>query len=62
MTNTSWTPSLSWHAKVFGVLLVVCAVLFAVGWYVTARLPQPYQPKRPAPQVTVWKGQPQENL
>lgn len=61
-SNTPWTPSLAWHAKVLSVLLLLCAAVLGIGWYITARLPQPYQVKHPAPQATPWKGQPQENL
>ena len=60
--NTPWTPSFTWHAKTVGALLVVCAVIFAACCYLTSRLPQPYQIKHPAPQVTPWKGNVQENL
>lgn len=60
--NSQWTPTFFWHAKLFGVLLVICTLMLAAGWYITNRLPQPYQPKKSAPQATPWKGPVQENL
>ena len=41
--NTSWTPSFTWHAKAVAWCLALCLVALGVGWYITNRLPAPYQ-------------------
>ncbi|MCQ2410697.1 MAG: hypothetical protein MJ053_04220 [Elusimicrobiaceae bacterium] len=62
MSLNNHPPSLMWHAKIFGVILVLCVVALFMFRYITAHLPPPYQTKSPAPQVTPWLEQTQESL
>lgn len=52
--NSVWKPTLLWHAKIFGVLLVCCLAAYFVLAYATAKLPAPYQKHRPSAQTTPW--------
>ncbi|MBO7191679.1 MAG: hypothetical protein J6V32_06315 [Elusimicrobiaceae bacterium] len=42
-TNSAWTPSFMWHVKTVILCLVFCSVALAALWYITDRLPAPYQ-------------------
>jgi len=59
---TAWTPTLRFHARLFGVMLLVCVLLFAVFYVVAGRLPAPYQLRPAPPQATPWKNIPMEDL
>ena len=62
MQYTPWHPSFRFHARLLGVLVLVCALLFVVIFYQVARLPAPYQTYSPAPQTTPWKIHLSEDL
>ncbi len=49
-----WKPSLLWHAKLFGALLVFCTAAYFTLAYVADKLPAPYQKRSPAPEATPW--------
>lgn len=49
-----WTPTLKWHLRVAGFLLLGCTLAYFVLSYITVHLPQPYQPRNPAPETTPW--------
>ncbi|WP_143351240.1 hypothetical protein [Candidatus Avelusimicrobium gallicola] len=50
----AWKPTIGWHLKLLGALLLVCTAAYAVLAYAAGRLPAPYQQRQPAPETTPW--------
>lgn len=54
MNQQPWKPTYVWHAVFFGALLALCAGVYGVLTYLTARAPEPYQKFVPAAEATPW--------
>lgn len=55
MSNTpAFIPTLKWHAKLFGALVLACVAGYFAFLCATANLPAPYKAKQPSAQATPW--------
>lgn len=51
---STFSPTISWYAKVLAIILVFCIAAFFTLSFTVKKLPPSYQLKQPVAEVTPW--------